>query len=299
MPGYVALPYLTASADHIRSVTWTDGNGDPLPAELKGWDPTTDIEVSVQIELDSAAVLDDCRLSANLDELSLVGVWRSAGTSIRGQGEKLSISRSYSAEDHRIDFQIPGREVMESVHVTVALTVPEMVPKREPMGAWRPGSVLWSDTRQIQVGGRGGRFPTEWTDFTASGQFHPEAGWQLDWNPEDLDAPTMAALRLYLNQKSSRMVETVSEAATDTSSELAEFLHFDIARTLLTGALSNSEFGTREFETETLGATLTRLHTAIFPGESPDQTRSRLRESPARFESELQGRLRLLKERSS
>ena len=178
----------------------------------------------------------------------------------------------------------------------MSLVLPAMASTRTPLSAWRPGSVLWSDTRTIQLGGRGGRFPVEWTDFSEGREFHSESGWQLDWDPNNLETPALAGLRLYLNSASKRMVSAVEGGTVSSDSDLMRYMHYDVARVLVTGALGNSDFGTEVYPDESVGQTLGRLIRALFPDEEIPQVRQRMTDRPSRFDSELQGRLRLLRE---
>jgi len=185
---------------------------------------------------------------------------------------------------------------MGDVECSVQLVLASSPDSRAPLSAWRAGSILWSENKKILLGGRGGRFPVEWTAFSESGQFHRESGWQLDWNPDDLDVPTLAGIRLYMNSESDALNTAVESAGTN---QMLGFMHFDVARNLVTGVLENPEIETRTFEPESVGAVMTRLLTVVFEGEAISAVRQRMKDNRAHFESELQGRLRLLTGRGS
>ena len=209
---------------------------------------------------------------------------------MRGKGEAHRLN-SGSPSRIVLDLTIPGSELMGDVECSVQLVLAVTPESRTPLSPWRTGSILWSDSRKILLGGRGGRFPVEWTAFSDSGQFHRDSGWQLDWNPDDLDVPTLAGIRLYMNSESVALASAVESGGSD---QLLGFMHFDVARSLVTGVLENSEIENPPFEPDSVGAVMTRLLTVVFEGEAISAIRQRMLENRAHFESELQGRLRLL-----
>ena len=290
MPRIVSAPFLTAPQGSAGVVAWTLPDSDPLPGEWPGWDPTVNIEVSVAVELDADRIVNECQIGSDVSSLMLTTTWRSGGTSMRGKGEAHRLN-SGSPSRIVLDLTIPGSELMGDVECSVQLVLAVTPESRTPLSPWRTGSILWSDSRKILLGGRGGRFPVEWTAFRDSGQFHRDSGWQLDWNPDDLDVPTLAGIRLYMNSESVALASAVESGGSD---QLLGFMHFDVARSLVTGVLENSEIENPPFEPDSVGAVMTRLLTVVFEGEAISAIRQRMLENRAHFESELQGRLRLL-----
>jgi hypothetical protein len=249
MPKVVSTPFLTAPSGSVRVLAWTLPDGNPLPEEWSGWDPTVDIRVSVAIELDVEDVLRGCQLEIDPSYLTLSTFWRSGGTSLRGRGQVHRLTDN--APDRIVlDLAAPGSDLMGDVELRVQLVLGLVPEVRTPLSPWRAGSILWSDTRKILLGGRGGRFPIEWTAFSDSGQFHAGSGWQLDWDPDDLDVPALAGIRLYLNSESENLALAVESEGSD---PLLPFMHFDVARTLITGVLENPELGTGERDPESVG----------------------------------------------
>jgi len=290
MPRIISPPFLTAPKGSVGIIAWTLPDGDPLPAEWPGWDPTVDIHVTVTLEIDADRVIRDCQIQHDVSALMLTTTWRSGGTSMRGKGDARRLNAG-SGEKIVLDLLIPGAELMGDVECSVQLVLAESPKSRTAVSPWRVGSVLWSHSRKILLGGMGGRFPIEWTEFSNSGQFHRDSGWQLDWNPDDLDVPALAGLRLYMNSESSPLVSAVESGAND---HLLGFMHFNVARTLLMGVLENPEIEHGKFEDDSVGAVMTRLLKVVFEGDPVPAVRQRMFENRAHFESELQGRLKLL-----
>jgi hypothetical protein len=74
---------------------------------------------------------------------------------------------------------------------------------------------------------------------------------------------------------------------------ILDTLRFDVARALITGALANPDFGDApEYEAGTVGRAVGGLIRALFQF-APADVRPRLVEDPARFETDIQGRLGL------
>ena len=104
------------------------------------------------------------------------------------------------------------------------------------------------------------------------------------------------AIRLLVNATNEAVVVAVGDGTDPARSAIASMIRFDIARSLLHGALLNNEFvtGQRDFEPDTVGRMLTDLLDRYWPGIDLSSLATRVREAPHRFDAELQAKTGLL-----
>ena len=290
------LPYATPVEGRIAISpgSWRvtrGGETENLPDYLSGWDPTVDLQVSCELEADVESLYSDCQLSHDA-RVAFSLAWTSTGTTLKGCGPVVPVS------DDRLvlSADISGNLLGGTLHVNARAVLVEPGADQGPLAPNRPWSILWSERRSIQLEGSAGRFPVEWTDFTSSRAFHPDAGWCLDWD-RDLERPVLGSVRLYLNQSHETVRAAVEAPHPDEAQRvILETIRYDIARVLITGALEDERFAdeSNEYEPETLGSTLRSLVATFYSDVSLEHLRGRTLDFRSDFESGLQGRLRYL-----
>ena len=143
------------------------------------------------------------------------------------------------------------------------------------------------------------RFPVEALDFTKTAHLPDKAAWFLEWNPFDLDEPIHASMRLLINSSNPRVRDAVSKPlAKGEPSLISSFIQFEIARSLVEGALGNDDFVSSapgSYAEGTCGCSLHRLIHGVFDNEPLVSVRERMRSSPAEFLAELQDALQPVK----
>ena len=121
-----------------------------------------------------------------------------------------------------------------------------------------------------------------------------DAAWHLQWSPEDLSSPFLAAVKLYVNTSHPRMSQAIETMDTTVLSAL----YHDVGRRLIIGTLSRSDWpdSPDKLEDTALGRVVWRLIQSCFPGQSLSIVTSQLRMDPDFFEARLQAALRLFHE---
>jgi hypothetical protein len=139
----------------------------------------------------------------------------------------------------------------------------------------------------------------EWLDFGAAGWLPEGAGWYLDWNHDEPEAPALGAVRLYLNESH----EVVRAAVTASPPEayhqaIRDAIEFDVARSLIIGALRADPINWDKAASEpgSIASVVNRLLRVAFPAESIEGLRHRLEVTPQRLEVRIQDGLRLFRD---
>jgi hypothetical protein len=135
-------------------------------------------------------------------------------------------------------------------------------------------------------------------DFEGSGRLPVDAGWALEWNPEQLEGPVLGDIRLLVNSRDDVLLSALRSGAADPKATVVRsFILFDVARSLIDGALTNESFVSDpdRFEEGSVGRMLSELLAAAWPGVPVATLLSRRRDDPARLSAELQAHLRLFK----
>jgi hypothetical protein len=129
-------------------------------------------------------------------------------------------------------------------------------------------------------------------DFAAT-TFPQNAGWYLDWTPEDLQQPMFGDVRLYINSRHQRVAEAVSNNSPE-AADLKESVRLDLAQTLIRGALSNDEFveNPDSYSPGTTGAVVRSMIRLYFEGYSLAELRS-IAQAPHEFSAMLQEKLKI------
>ncbi len=287
-------PYLRADPGRIKTSGWllSHPDGDRrLDEALGDWDPATPVNLKQTIHADLDGIRTDCRLPPEA-RLRLTTYWHSNGTRIRGVGARLELNGAELTVP--LTLGVDGFNLSGSIGLHSVISLSQALPPR-PIIAWRPGTILWQESHTLRLEGGGSRFPMEILDFTKCGwQFPNRAAWMLEWDPEDLELPVLGGMRLYLNSDHPR-VKRMLEFPKELDVRIFQgAMQYDVARTLIRGALLNPEFIQRDepWPTDSVGKTIWLLFRS-FTGDSPETLRQMMDNDVARFEARLQHHLGL------
>ena len=264
---------------------------------VEHWDPDLTLRLNRTVVVDVDAVLASTGI-VSADPLAIAAVWKSDRTRLRGPGMSVPLGGRSGEIRISLSLDVPGHLAGGTLETRTVLIRTEGDEKESPIVARRAGAVLWSERVSVALEGSAARFPVTVLDFSAVLGLAGDAPWALEWSPRDLDQPVLGAMRLLVNSGVQRVVEAISGSDDAENRSIASMVRFDLARSLVHGALSEEEFvqGTREFEADSVGRMLTNLLDRYWPGVAPEVLARRLAETPHRLESDLQARTGLLAE---
>lgn len=289
MKANVALPYLVPAAGRFEAPEWliaSPSYSGQLVDEVKGWDYSTNLSLSVCIESNLEAAVSDCGLGAG-PSLGGFIVWRSSSTALRGTSDVvvLKTGRNQVGLD-LIGIEIGGQLEIEARVVFLAgYAVSELAPTRR-------GALLWSEKRTTRLEGTADRFPIELRDFKKAGLRGADGAWVLHWDSKDPEWSASAAVRLWLNSRHP-MADRLAGELPD--SDGMSVLRYDLTRQLIDEALDNDDLSDREWPAGSLGAALLERVKSVFPGLSLEDCRAMRRDRRDDYESAIQQTTGMLK----
>lgn len=288
------LPYLAAPADSVQADVWTTDTGAELPGRLEHWDPFTDLTVTRLIVVDLDAVREHCRLGPDAS-FALTASWYSTAT-------RLSDSSAVELADlpgllrASVSLVIPGPRIGGRVSLRSRLVLRHAGSKATMISPRLPGTILWHDEAAVDVEGSSGRFPMAAVDFTTT-QHPTDSAWVLEWDSHDLEQPLLGGLRLLLNSAHPTLTGFLRAGANEPAGAVIQsFLTYDVARTLISGALRDERFRSspRSYDEDTVGRAVSELIDFCYPGVPTSVLATWITENPGRMESSLQAALRTL-----
>ncbi|WP_218000601.1 hypothetical protein [Nocardia higoensis] len=287
------LPY-KSPVDVVRAGEWqltVDGEEMPLPEAYPHWDYQTDLRLRRTVQVDLAGALSGATLAPDTD-LTVAAIWTSSGSRLRGIVSRVLVPDSGAVE---LKADLAGSELGGVVLLDTALVLTRRRSGDDrPIAPRRAGSVLWSDRSQIRLQGDAPQFPVAVVDFARTD--HPEdAAWYLEIG-SNLNAATMGALLLLVNEKKTVVAEAMQRAANPRREDrlILAMVYADVARTMVDHALRLPDFSEdTTYIDETLGATLQELFGRLFPDRSVVDIRLTAEHSPGRFASELQAAVKI------
>lgn len=287
------LPYLTPSAEHIDIGDWYLLNdehvvllGDLLP----DWDPALNIRAAVEVKLDLDGLYQVCRLGEDA-VLRLAAIWESPGTVLKGRGGFADLQLHQTSEQVQLTVEVEGINLARKLNLTVNLVLLYPGVEIQPLAPKIIGSILVQKIQSVLLEGEGARFPTEVIDFKDT-HYPTDAGWALYWDPDNLDQTISGEVRLFINARHERIVRAVSKQLPEDYG-IREAVRLDLARTLIYGALANSEFVEEpdSYKPGTVGAAVRNMLRLYFP-ETHFSQLSTNSQQPQSFDPKLQDRLR-------
>lgn len=268
-----SYPYLTPNPKHVTTLEdWHYYKSDhkvDLNELMHDWDSATEIDAEIKLKLNLKKILRDCGLGDDA-KLRLVTGWRSSGTMLRGNGNRIDLDTNNSRSPLLLKVHINGTEVFHDFTVFAALILVSSGTEDHRLSPTVPGSVLWITENRILLNDYNLYFPTEIIDFnSARWGTLPDAAWYLQWDANDLFQTVFGDVQLYLNSAHPSILSAlVNEQST--SDLIHQVLFFDIARNLIIGALSNQEFvnAPGDYPEGTIGAVIYNIICEYFPSES-------------------------------
>jgi hypothetical protein len=181
------------------------------------------------------------------------------------------------------------------VIVQTSVILPVSLKPESSLTAHLAGSVLYEEKETLRLDARSSMFPAEALDFGETLWAPADAGWQLSWNPLALEQPFLGSVRLLVNSRHSRVSGAVgSSAPTPEDKAIQETIYFDVARSLILGALAEDEFIERggQYPEGSCGRAIYSLIQLLFPGDPLLGLKGAAIQHPEHFGAELQARLR-------
>jgi len=289
-------PYLRAQPSRVGGFPWhlVAGSRELLLKEaLEHWDPSTDLSLRRRIRVDIDSILADCALPPGTP-LRVLASWHCEGTTLRGVGTSTLLPTTGLTEVF-LDIVMAGIRLGGKLFLNVSVVLGRKLEPR-PLMPYRAGTILWEDSHELRLEGSGSRFPMEEVSFSAAGwEFPPNAAWRLEWERGDLELPVLGSVRLYLNRDHPVVQEMIHHPDAPTSQLITSAVQFDIARSLIRGALLEDDFHVRSapWPSDSVGRAIERLLKSRFKTMSPLALREVLRSDPDQFEAMLQSNLGL------
>jgi hypothetical protein len=283
-------PFLRAEPASVLAEPWSiAGSGVNLDGRVEHWDPDLLLRLDRRLTVDIGLLVSTTG-SAGPEGLAVTAVWRSDRTRMRGPGMAVSLAGREDEASISVSLDVPGRLAGGSLIIETLVVRLEADDADSPISARRPGSILWSDRAVVALEGTAARFPVTVLDFAGLTGIADGATWALEWYPRDLTQPVLGAMRLLVNSANPEVVRAVSGEAGAEGAAIVSMIRFDLARSLVHGALRDEDFvqGAREFEPDSVGRMLSQLLERHWPGVDPAILARRLSEVPHRLESQLQ-----------
>ncbi|RDD69901.1 hypothetical protein [Paracoccus versutus] len=288
----IAFPFLVLSEAAVEASAWEvslDGFewtvvGDFLPH----WDSAIDILVRRTLRLDVELAASD--LGIPVDQLAAAASVR-IGT---GQGRlpRLILSRTrreFRSGDTSWEFEqtIEGRRLSMILDLQTEILLAKAPADRSALSPVHPGDRLWSENFRVRLEGEEPRFPIETADLAQmlGGGIAGAAPWHLHWSPGGWTRDFHGAVRLYLNAKSSEILQRIE----DEDPATIQFLLGDVISQICERFLVDPEAETMMDATDpgSLGAQAATWLRKAWPGKDAAFIRSVLESRPGVFRSTM------------
>ncbi|MGE2689079.1 hypothetical protein [Mycolicibacterium pulveris] len=259
---------------------------------LDHWDPFTDLELVRTVEVDLDATREACLLGKDAS-FAITATWSCTTTRLGGSGRVVELGAEEGAIRATLELAIPGAMAGGRLNLATRLVLRHPGDDASPISPRRPGTILWVETSQIALEGGASRFPITAVDFSQSLHYPDNAAWALDWNPDDLEVPVLGGLRLIINSCHAVLPDLLRSGSADSRTHaVRSFVMFDVARTLVLGALGNDRFveNPDAYEEYSVGRMLSDLMASCWPGVPVPTLRARSVDESPRFNAELQAR---------
>jgi hypothetical protein len=291
-------PYLRPAPSTVDAGGWHLIDNDvsqDLPSALPYWDYRMDLALRRTVDIDLEAILSATMLSADA-RLSLAVIWASSGSSLREPAVRVPLPSGgrYRGD---LDLLLPGERLGGTLVLRTVLTLVDPGTARKPLAPARPGSMLWSDECRVRLQGDAPQFPIAVIDFTQT-PLPDAAAWHLDVSSQ-LEAATMGAVLLYVNERSKAVVRAFQNAAAPRPADrlILSAVYADVARTMVDAALNNDDLvDDAAFDDDTLGQTLQNLLRRLFPGRSTADLRHLRDHSPHLLTTQIQAAVGIFRE---
>ncbi|MCZ4654581.1 hypothetical protein O4090_01175 [Dietzia kunjamensis] len=271
-------PSLFQLSDPVFAVNGIDVSD---PDVVDGWDYSTDLRVAWEVDIDKAQMLDQCGLGPSTD-VRLGFRWRAAKTTLYESG----LGAPVSAGRNKIEARIPSDRTGGVVTISLFVLVMTVYPHEcSPLAAHRPGSILWSESRQVYLEGVGSRFPLVAVEFPP-GEMQ-KGMWEFAPSSTDLEASAMGTFSLRLNTGHPAVGKLLDSPNTAESKLMQKLLKADLYRHLISWALREGS-QIRSYDEDTIGGVLWSTFRRYFSDSDFEEMRSGMESTPWRVEARIQ-----------
>lgn len=237
-----------SSADSASINNWTvevaGGIELDCPAIIPDWSYFQPFTVAITVRVDcnrlfqSAGISTDSRIALSLS-------WSTRKVGRSGVGELVPLQ----SEEVTVSVSIPRGYVGGKLVLDARIILLESGTGSEPFAPEEIGSILWEDSREIQLEGDAPRLPVVMIP-TGQPPFsgNPNARWHISINQEDLTLPVDVAVRINLNEANPAIAGLLDNNSSDQAKVLLSSLLLDLHRELVRCALLNVD----EFEPESI-----------------------------------------------
>lgn len=291
-----AVPYLLPPDVVVAVQPWCFADGSELGDRLDHWDPFVELDMVRIVEVD----LDETRRSCQLPEdaaFALVATWSSNRTRITGDGTVVEFGNLSGTVRTALALTVPGSESGGRLILRTRFVLRHPGQAPSPISPRRVGAILWEEEYAIAVEGGAARFPITAVDFSAIPHCPDTAAWILEWDSGDLEAPVLGGMRLLVNSGHESLPDMLRSGSSDPRARmLRSFVTFDVARSLIAGALRNDRFvdSPESFEDGTVGRMIFELISLCWPGKPISTMRSRIDDDVALVNAEIQAHFGIL-----
>jgi hypothetical protein len=255
------LPYFVPASATVTWDPWLLREGEewrPLPDEIEGWDPGTDLEITRRVQI----VPDRFRQETGLDiaDVALAVSWTSSTTNMVEAAPLMIFDAGGAAI---VTVVLPGTRISGVLRLRTTISMIRPPAARVPGVAWLLGSVLTEDARRVVLESSASMFPVHEIDFAAT-RLSPTASWHLETG-SDLTASFYGTYRLLINERDAELSKAVARGAKDRRQQaLMEELEAGIAALLLEIAVhAREEVNERvEWPADSVGDVLSRVLSA-------------------------------------
>ncbi|RLP11034.1 Uncharacterised protein [Propionibacterium australiense] len=259
---------------------------------IPDWDYLTEVTVEGELTIKNDLLLSSTGLTP---EPGLAGVRAMLRVDCPATGERFLGTSPLDPRDHPLVLvtQLPAGTVAEELEVRyeIVLDAPDGT-SRADRAAHLRGSRLYESGRahRFRLEGSGSVFPIEAFEFKG-GDFPSDSVWSLRFQDDDLTAPYLSAVRLYVNtghEEGAKLVEGRSDVA-------KSVLERDVLLQLLTKLVvrDRDDLG-QEYPEGSAGAVIGSLFD-LFLDQSLQGAAELMRDDPGRVYALLQGSTRFLR----
>lgn len=291
-----AVPYLLPPETAVAAQPWCFTNGAEVGDRLDHWDPFVELDLARVVEVDLDETRRACQLSENA-AFALVATWSSNRTRMTGDGTIVELGSLRGTVRTALTMTVPGSEAGGRLTLRTRLVLRYPGEEPSPISPRRIGAILWEEECSLAVEGGAARFPITAADFKAIAYCPDKAAWFLEWDPTDLEAPVLGGMRLVVNSGHESIPDMLRSGSSDPrAAVLRSFVTFDVARSLIAGALRNDRFvdEPESFEDGTIGRMIFELIALCWPGKPIPAMQSRIGEDAALVNAEIQARFGIL-----
>jgi hypothetical protein len=292
-----AVPYKRGTADRLTAGLWellSSETASPLPASLSGLDYGSVLRLRREVIVDTAGLRAECGLAPDAPLVVSVS-WSSTGTMLK----RCLCKANLDGEDtHLIELsgEISGGDIGGTLQIDTSILLGTQQDGSAAVTARHAGSVLCQQRQMVHLDSSHSSFPIEVVDFSKGFWANAEAGWRLSWNSFALEQPFLGSVRLLINAAHPSVLRAVSgDTPNAEGSAIRSAIHFDVAKSLMLGALASEEFVERDgdYPDYSCGGTIYEMLQMLFPGDSISGLATAASQRPDHFSTDLQGRLRL------